>query len=161
MDDSELLDRYVNAGSERAFAELVDRHIDLVYGSARRLTRDAHLAEDVTQAVFIVLAKKASRVRHGAMLPAWLLSTTRYATSNALNKLNRRRKYERAAAMNSMNATAPDPADAVLDADGPLSSALDAALARLGTADRSAVAMRFLQGRSIGEIAGAMGISQD
>src|SRR5580765_8536694 len=104
MDDSTLLHQYVSTGCERAFADLVSRHIDLVYGSARRLTRDAHMAEDVTQAVFIVLARKASCVRHGAMLPAWLLSTTRYASSNALTQSNRRRKYERAAAMNSIQA---------------------------------------------------------
>src|SRR6476469_10308263 len=128
MDDTQLLHQYVNAGCERAFAELVNRHINLVYGWARRLTRDAHMAEDVTQAVFIVLAKKASSVRHGGILPAWLMSATRYASSNALTKANRRRKYEKAAAMNLTNSMAYDPAS---DADGPLSEALDAALARL------------------------------
>src|SRR4051794_25982013 len=105
LDDTRLLHRYVHVGCERAFADLVNRHIDLVYGSARRLTRDAHMAEDVTQAVFIVLAKKAGRVRHGAMLPAWLLSTTRYASANAMIRANRRRKYEQAAAMNAIHAT--------------------------------------------------------
>jgi len=161
MNDTELLDRYVKAGCERAFAELVHRHIDLVYGAARRLTGDPHMAEDVTQAVFIVLAKKASRVRQGALLAAWLLSTTRYASSNARTQSTRRLKYERAAAMNSISAGATDPADAVSNADCPLSTTLDAALARLNTADRSAVAMRYLQGRSVAEVAVAMGISTD
>src|SRR3954454_2853237 len=109
MDDSSLLHEYVNAGCDRAFADLVTRHIDLVYAAARRMTRDAHLAEDVTQAVFIVLAKKASHLRHGAMLPAWLLTTTRYASANALTQLTRRRKHERIAAMNPITAAPPPP----------------------------------------------------
>jgi RNA polymerase sigma factor (sigma-70 family) len=161
MDDTALLNQYVHDGCERAFADLVHRHIDLVYSAARRLTRDAHMAEDVTQAVFIVLAKKASRVRHGAMLPAWLLTTTRYASANAVTKSTRRRKYEKAAAMNAQDAIAADAGDSVSGEDGELSAALDAALARLGTTDRSAVAMRYLQGRSISEVAAALGVSQD
>jgi RNA polymerase sigma factor (sigma-70 family) len=161
MDDTQLLQQYVKAGCERAFAELVSRHIDLVYGAARRVTRDAHMAEDVTQAVFIVLAKKASRVRHGAMLPAWLLSATRYLSMNAIAQSNRRRKHEMAAGMNSSNADAQGPA--VVDdvaSDAGMSPLLDAALAKLAAADRSAVAMRYLQGRSMREIAVSMGISQ-
>jgi RNA polymerase sigma factor (sigma-70 family) len=173
MDDTALLNQYVHAGCERAFAELVHRHIDLVYGSARRLTGDPHVAEDVTQAVFIVLAKKAARVRHGAVLPAWLLTTTRYASANAMTKSSRRRKHERAAAMNSpMNSTmnssmssddaiGPGLDDSISGEDGQMSAALDAALARLGTTDRSVVAMRYLQGRSISDIAVALGVSQD
>src|SRR5690349_14349665 len=84
MDDSSLLKAFAHTGDERAFRELVERHVDLVYASARRQLRDAHLAEDVTQAVFVVLARRAGSVRSGAVLPAWLLATTRYVARDVM-----------------------------------------------------------------------------
>ena len=70
MNDGELLQQYVQQRSEPAFSELVARHINLVYAAARRQTRDPSLAEEITQAVFIVLARRAANVRSGACLPA-------------------------------------------------------------------------------------------
>ena len=81
MDERELLVRYVADASEEAFGEIVRRNIDLVYAAARRQLRNAHLAEDVTQAVFILLSRKAASVK--GSLPGWLITATRFACRDA------------------------------------------------------------------------------
>jgi DNA-directed RNA polymerase specialized sigma24 family protein len=136
MNDRDLLQNYVRDGSEPAFAELVGRYVDVVYGSARRQVRDAHLAEDVTQAVFIVLAKKAAAIRPET-LPGWLIKATTYASKNALQSQARRQRHERKAAemfsTTTANASGSEPDIAPL---------LDAALLRLGSLDRTIVTLR-------------------
>src|ERR1043165_4173401 len=98
LDDSQLLHEFVKKGSQEAFSELSRRYVNLVYSSALRQLGNSHTAEDVTQAVFIVLAKKASNLRRGTVLPSWLLQTTAYAVSNARRAAARRRIHEQKAA---------------------------------------------------------------
>ena len=59
--DADLLRAYAECGSEAAFAELVRRRVDLVYSAALRMVRDSHLAQDVTQRVFVALAQNAAQ----------------------------------------------------------------------------------------------------
>src|SRR5438552_8857230 len=164
-DDSSLLQQYTTQRCERAFALLVKRHIDLVYAAARRQVHgDAHLAEDVTQAVFIVLARKAGTVRGGAVLPAWLLGVTRNSAANALMLASRRRRHERMAAdmiAQDRPYETRSPLEECIGAEDSLERHLDDAMARLGEKDRGAVAMRFLQGKSLREVGAAMGISEE
>src|SRR3954463_15938756 len=94
-----FLREYAATRSQPAFARIVERYIDLVYTAARRqVAGDAHLAEDVTQAVFIVLAEKARSVPIDRPLSAWLLKVTRYCAANARRHRQRQESHERRAA---------------------------------------------------------------
>src|SRR6185437_2983087 len=86
-------------GSEAALEVIVRGHVDMVYSAALRRVGDRHLAEDVTQATFIVLAKKLSTIRDEQSIGCWLLKTVRYAAANALRMEKRRRRHEKAAAI--------------------------------------------------------------
>jgi len=56
-EDATLLSRFVEDHAEEAFTELVQRYLAMVHATAlRRVGGDAHLAQDVTQTVFIALA---------------------------------------------------------------------------------------------------------
>src|SRR5436190_9491478 len=92
--DSILLSTYAAAQSPLAFETLVKRHLDLVYSAARRQVRDPALAQDVTQAVFIILSRRARSIRNPDALAGWLLKTTRYASLNALKCKARRHVHE-------------------------------------------------------------------
>src|SRR5205809_1106045 len=99
LSDHALLHAYDTTGDQVAFAQLVARHINLVYAAARRqIPRgDAHLADDVTQAVFLMLATKAraGAIGQRVVLAGWLYNATRYAAANALKIEARRRHHER------------------------------------------------------------------
>jgi RNA polymerase sigma factor (sigma-70 family) len=155
MSDIELLRDYLATRSERAFAELVDRYIDLVYSAARRQVRDTHLAEDITQAVFIVLARKAGAIRNPGILGAWLIKTTRQTSYNAIRFERCRRRHEQeAATMNTaLEQTGAEPVGANVE------GVLDEFLARLGERDRGAIVLRYMQQKSVEEVAVALRIS--
>jgi tetratricopeptide (TPR) repeat protein len=77
VSDMDLLRDYQRQGSEEAFAELVRRHVNLVYSAALRHAGIAAHAEEITQAVFVILARKAAGLRPDTILDAWLYETTR------------------------------------------------------------------------------------
>src|SRR5947207_14045197 len=98
MDDWQCLREFVQGGSQAAFREIVSRYVDLVYAICRRIVRDAHLAEDATQAVFVILAKKARTIRSQTSLIGWLHHTERYVSANAVRVAANRKRHEREAA---------------------------------------------------------------
>src|SRR5258708_13379208 len=91
IDDSELLRRYATTRAESDFAEIVRRHVDLVYSAAlRQVNGDAHLAQDITQLVFADLARKAESVANHRVLAGWLFTSTRFASAKPLPRERRR-----------------------------------------------------------------------
>src|SRR5437763_13059294 len=97
--DIDLLRRYVANASEEAFTELTRRHIDFVYGAALRQARNPHRAEDITQAVFTDLARKAATLLTRTELVGWLYISTRYAATSVVRSEARREAREREAQM--------------------------------------------------------------
>lgn len=155
LTDAELLANYANHHSEQAFSELVERYIALVYSAALRQVRNPHTAEDVTQAVFTILAEKApTLVRHPA-LAGWLCRTTHFVARNALKSEFRRQHREHEAHMQSL---LNDSDDSAWTQVAPM---LDEAVAELNDLDRNVVVLRFYRQQSLGEVGNALGISPD
>ena len=169
--EREWLNNYVVTGSHTAFASLVDRHVDLVYSAALRQTHgDKHMAEDVTQAAFLVLATRAARLRREVSIASWLVVVTRHAARDALKSEARRKRREQAVAISATAVTLNPTIDQMMSlpydsiANHPdvaewqaIAPELDAALASLRDKDRRAVVLRYLQGRSIEEVAAITG----
>src|SRR5688572_20964286 len=100
MEDMQLLGLYAQTGDQDAFERLVTRHIDWVYSVCLRGVKDRHLAEDVTQAVFIILARKSKSLAPNTVLRGWLFKAARFAVADALKKQNRHKRHVmRAAAL--------------------------------------------------------------
>lgn len=156
LDDRVLLRRYADERSDAAFEALVQRHLTLVYSAALRiLGGDTHRAHDVTQSVFVTLASQASRLAHHPALAGWLHTTTHHLACRTVRSEQRRSQREKTA--HTMLHTAPDePADW-----SRLRPVLDDALRELREADRLAVLLRFLDGRTLRGVGDALGVSED
>ena len=157
MNDSELLRRYVESGCEESFAELVKRHLDLVYSAAiRQVGGDAGLAQDVTQMVFIDLARKARALMSRNVLSGWLYTSTRFAAAKLVRSEQRRHTREQKAF-----AMLEDPTPIAEPNWEQLSRVLDAAMHELKDADRESLLLRYFEGKPLGEIGQRLGLSED
>ena len=154
-DDHQLLAEFARTSSEAAFAALVQRHVNLVYSTARRSVGNAHAAEEIAQAVFIILTQKAGRLSSRIVLSGWLYQTTRLTAANFLRGEIRRQQREQESYMQS---TLNQPGENVWPQIAPL---LDDALGKLGERDRNAIVLRFLENKSLAEVGAALGASED
>ena len=155
--DAELLGAWRGRGDRAAMDELIRRHIHFVYGAARRQVRDASHAEDVTQAVFMLLIHKSPRITSDAAVAVWLHRATRYAAANARRMLQRQAERERRAAKPDVQPMTSDESEAYRE----LLPVLDDAIERLPARDRSGVVMCFFQRRTYRQIGAAMGITEE
>jgi len=154
-DDIALLKGYAESGSESAFAELVARYINLVYSAALRSVGDAQAAEEITQVVFIILARKAKSLGDKAVLSGWLYQTARLTAANYLRGEIRRQNREQEA---YMQAILNEPESEAWRQIAPL---LDDAMGRLGETDRNAIVLRFFENKNLSEVGAALGASED
>lgn len=157
MTDLELLEAWSSRRDESAFAELVRRHLDLVYASALRQVRDAALAKDIAQAVFLVLSRKAGSLGPGVILSGWLFRTTRFVAARAVRAEQRRVHHEHQATMQPPDTeTAPLPEQWTA-----VEPHLDAALAALSESDRRAVLLRFLENQPLRQVGERLGVGEE
>jgi RNA polymerase sigma factor (sigma-70 family) len=154
LTDQQLLRDYAERQSEAAFTELVRRHIDLVYSAALRMVCDSHRAQDVTQGVFIALAQSAPRLTEHPVLSGWLHRTAQNLAAKAVRtEVRRHAREQKAVTMNQLNET-----DATWETIAPQ---LDTALGELPEMDRDALLLRYFEHKTVREMAGILGTSED
>ena len=154
LSDRELLGRFAADGDQAAFAAVVRRHTGMVFGVCRRLLHSAADAEDATQAVFLVLAKKAKGTRWQASVANWLYTTARKVAHNARLAATRRTKREGAAAVPESVA----PFDAMTGRE--LVAALDEELDKLSPRYREPLVLCYLEGLTRDEAAARLGVPE-
>jgi RNA polymerase sigma factor (sigma-70 family) len=152
--DMELIARYTRERAEDAFAELVQRHLGLVYSAALRQVRSPQLAEEVAQSVFIDFARNAARLKPDTILTAWLYQVTRRTAIDVVRReASRQMREQIAMQMNATNATADDWTH--------IEPLLDEAMHALDETDRTAVLLRYFENKSLREVGATLGASEN
>jgi RNA polymerase sigma factor (sigma-70 family) len=154
--DFELLAKFARTNVEDAFAELVRRHVNLVYSAAlRQVNGDAHLAQDVAQTVFTDLARKAGSLARRESLTGWLYTSAHFAAAKIVRGEKRRRDREETFMRETIPETAPD-----LDWEK-LQPVLDAAMHELKAGDREAILLRYFENRPFAEVGAKLGLNEN
>jgi RNA polymerase sigma factor (sigma-70 family) len=154
-DDMALVREYARNHSETAFAALVSRHLNLVYSVALREVHDPHLAEEVTQAAFIILSRKAGVLGPKTILSGWLCRTARYVSAEMLRSQRRRQTREQEAYMQSLLN------DTESNAWMQIAPLLETAMAQLGEQEHNAIVLRFYEGKALKQVGVALGTGED
>lgn len=154
-DDMTLVREYVVHNSEEAFSTLVSRHVGLVHSAALRQVRDPHQAEEITQTVFIILARKAGSLGSKTILPGWLYRTANYVSAAALKIKHRRERREQEAYMQAV--IQEGKTDSAWEQLAPL---LDGAMSQLRDKDRDVLVLRFFQNKTFKEVGDMLGMEE-
>src|SRR5262249_29401954 len=144
--DAELVRRFAESGDQTAFARLVRRHGAMVLGVCRRVLRDWHAAEDVFQAAFLVLARKAKSIRKHASVSSWLHSVARHLAIRAKQVAVRREERQRQAA--ALQAAAVQSHCAADASWRDVAALLDEELSRLPDKYRAPLVLCYLEGKT-------------
>jgi RNA polymerase sigma factor (sigma-70 family) len=152
--DSLLLQSFITERDEAAFEALVQRHGPMVWGVGQRVLRNPHDTEDVFQATFLVLARKAATVSPREKLANWLYGVAFQTAVRARCARARRQMRERQVA------NMPEPVARDLDLWDELQPLLDQEIARLPARYREVVVLCDLQGRTRREVAGQLRIAE-
>lgn len=153
--DGELLRRYLTGNAPESFADLVRRHAGLVYSVAYRQLRDRHLAEDVAQAVFLLVLKKADSLRQNEDLCGWLFTAAMFESRNVLKSRVREAKRIEKHGRETANRDDAMPSRTWEDVEPHLNEALEA----LGDGERTAVMLRYLRRHSYEQVGAALGVT--
>jgi len=153
FDDTTLLRQYTE-GDDAAFSTLVARHLNLVYSASLRAVGNPSLAQDITQAVFVILTQKAKSLGPKTILSGWLYQTARLTAANFQRSEMRRQQREQEAYMQS---TVSEPEPPSWKHVAPL---LDEAMGRLGATDRNAIVLRFFENKTPQEMAAALNLNE-
>ena len=156
MTDLELLREYAERRSEEAFASLVSRYSGLVYSVAVRRLQNAQIAEEVTQAVFLLLARKARRVSAQTVLSGWLFQTARFLSADMFKSEVRRKAREQQAARMDLNQES-----AGSEALESLTPLVDDSIGKLKPTERDAILLRFFERKNYPEVGEVLGISEE
>jgi RNA polymerase sigma factor (sigma-70 family) len=163
--DPELLRQFAQTNSEAAFAELVKRHVNLVYSAAlRQVNGDAHFAQDVAQTVFTDLARKAASLAHRESLTGWLYTSAHFAAAKTVRTENRRRDREEKFMREPTNdrGMSVPPVQSAPETDWEnLRSMLDAAMHELKETDREAVLLRYFENRPFAEVGAKLVLNEN
>ncbi len=149
LDDNALLREFAGHGSHSAFAELVARHVNKVYSVALRHTRNPHQAEEITQAVFVMLAQKAGTLGKNVILSGWLYQTARLTAVTHIRSDIRRGQREQEVLMQNLSD------EFAADSWPHIAPLLDDVTAGLSETDRHAIVLRYFDGKSLKEVGAA------
>lgn len=155
MTDEDLIREFAASRSDKVFRQLVERQCDLVLSAARRMTGDPHLAQDVTQRVFCILAAKPWSVPRSVPLTAWLHRTCRTVAIDFMRSEGARRKRESAFFHSLAMEVKPAPDWTTIE------SVIDTLIDKLPETERRAILMRFYEKRPYGVIGNALGLSEE
>ena len=163
--DSELLATFARTNSEDAFAELVRRHVNLVYSAAiLQVGGDAHLAQDAAQSVFTDLARKAGSLVRRETLSGWLYTSAHFAAAKLVRTETHRRDREehfmRELTNQSSASVSPAAPTPKLEWEQ-LRPLLDDAMHELKEADRTAILLRYFENRPFAEVGAQLGLNEN